>query len=133
MRILEAAFPETIDRERGFWGDLLQINETLVLEMNGEAVGASSVRPPHLIDGRRVAWIDLFAVDPGSRRLGLGNVLLEESERAAREAGAKKARLFAQARNTGAVSLYSKAGWQVVDHTEWGYADGHRITLEKVL
>ena len=133
MEIFKESFGDVYNREEAFWKDLIEIDPTIVLVMNDEIIGASSVRTPQLIRNQSVSWIDLIAVDPNFRRMELGTKLLEESEKMMEIMGAKKGRLFTEVNNTGAVSFYSKHKWEVSERTEWGYKHAHRLTMEKRL
>lgn len=133
MRILEESFPHVYDKEEDFWRELLDINPTIILEMNGEIVGTSNIRRPQLIRNRSTSWIDLIAIKPLHRELGLGGVLLDQSESLMKEMKAKKGKLFTEEDNTSAVGFYSKHDWRVTEHQKWGYQHGHRLTMEKTL
>ena len=130
LTILKEAFPHVYEREKEFWKELITLNPTIVLEMNDDIVGVSSMRKPQFIKNRNTSWIDLITVDSSYRRLGLGSVLLEQSLDLMKEMGAKRGKLFTEVKNTGAVSFYSKKGWEVTDYTQWGYKHAHRITME---
>lgn len=133
MNLLEMGFPQVYEREKEYWRDIIDIDPTLIMEMNDELVCVSSVRRPQLIRNRSVSWIDLITCHPNARRMGLGTEILSQSEKMMKEMGAKKGRLWTEVDNTPAVSFYSKQGWKVLERTEWGYQHGHRLTMEKIL
>lgn len=80
---------------------------------------------------QNLAWIATIAVDPGYRRQGLGNRLMEKVEGLV---GVKHMRLSARASNTAAIQLYQRRGYEQVD--VWpGYYSGieDAVVMEKVL
>jgi len=133
MNVFKESFGDVYNREREFWRDLIDIDPTIVLVMNDEIIGVSSVRTPQLTKNQSISWIDLIAVDPKYRRMEFGRILLNESENLMDKMGAKKGRLFTEVNNTEAVSFYSKHNWEVAERTEWGYKHAHRLTMEKIL
>ena len=56
-----------------------------------------------------VALLGRLAVDPAARRRGIGEAILAEAERCAREAGARRVSLHAQ---VAARRLYDRAGYE---------------------
>ena len=133
MNLFKDRFSHVYDREGVYWRELLDINPTIVLEMNGNLVGVSNIRRPQLIRNRSISSLDLIAMQKDHDQMGLGGLLLEQSEEIMKKMGAKKAQLFTEVDNTAAVSFYSKHGWKVSERTEWGYQHGHRLTMEKIL
>lgn len=133
MGVLKNTFPHIYEVDKTLWSDLLDLDTTLALEMNGEIVGVSNIRRPTYQNNKLVSWVNLIAVDENHQSKGLGSPLLRESELVMKDSGAKVAKLHTEVDNTEGVAFYSKHGWKVVDRTEWGYPHGHRLTMQKSL
>ena len=76
-----------------------------------------------------VARLGRMAVEPDERGRGLGAQLLEEAERAAASAGARRVLLHAQA---AAVSLYARGGYERVGEPFMEEGIEH-VTMERTL
>ena len=90
-----------------------------IAELNGENVGCVML----VKDAPGVARIRLLLVDPKARGLGLGQHLVDECVKFAREAGYKKITLWTHSVLTAARHVYEKAGFTLTSseprHT-WG-------------
>ncbi len=76
-------------------------------------------------------WIATIAVDPHYRRRGIGRALLRECEASL---GVPRVRLTVRMSNQGAISMYEKAGYAVVDIWQAYYDDGEdAMVMEKLL
>jgi ribosomal protein S18 acetylase RimI-like enzyme len=67
-----------------------------------------------------------IAVSPSHQRCGLGRLLIETSEKAAREAGIYEMHLSVEVDNQKAVRFYEKLGWEKVPSN-----DPTTITMKK--
>ena len=80
----------------------------------------------------RVARLHSLAVDPAAHRGGIGRVLLEASEAAARGRGASVLRLAVRQDNQSAARLYRTSGYREIGVEPGYYADGMTaLTMEK--
>ena len=102
---------------------------------DGEALHVVAVRNGALVGTCRVIVDDglerlgRMAVEPELRGRGLGATVLEEAERVASAAGAKRMRLHAQ---VAARSLYERAGYETVGETFLEEGIEH-VTMERPL
>jgi GNAT superfamily N-acetyltransferase len=88
-------------------------------------------RSDDLLDpATEAARIRAFFVDPASARRGVGRMLLDECERAARAEGFRQLTLMATL--TG-VEFYERCGFQAVESTELVFPDGVRFPLTRML
>ncbi|MCQ3936228.1 MAG: ribosomal-protein-alanine N-acetyltransferase RimI [Chloroflexi bacterium] len=84
---------------------------------------------PHPRDGW--GWIATIAVDPRFQRRGIGTALLHACES---RLGVPRSRLTVRMSNNGAISLYEREGYQVIDVWRAYYNDGEdAIVMEKTL
>ena len=96
--------------------------------MDGQMIGfvAGDPRPR---DGW--AWIATIGVDPRYQRQGIGFALLRACES---KLNVSRVRLTVRLSNTGAISLYEKAGYATVDIWKSYYNDGEDgMVMEKNL
>jgi predicted GNAT family N-acyltransferase len=102
---------------------------------DGEALHVVAVRNGELVGTCRVivaaglGRLGRMAVEPELRGRGLGATVLEEAERVASAAGAKRMRLHAQ---VAARSLYERAGYETVGETFLEEGIEH-VTMERPL
>jgi ribosomal protein S18 acetylase RimI-like enzyme len=87
----------------------------LVGEIDGRIV--ASVMASY--DGHR-CWVNYLAVDPDSRRRGLGRALMAEVERLVRERGCPKINLQARTTNAAVIEFYKRIGFTVDDVVSLG-------------
>ena len=103
--------------------------------LDGEALQFVAVEDGRVVGTCRVlmrdgeARLGRMAVEPHARGRGLGARLLEEAERAAREAGAARVRLHAQA---AAVTLYARGGYARIGEPFVEEGIDH-VTMERAL
>ena len=100
-----------------------------IAEMDGEAVGTVSGLP----DGERF-YIRSMAIRPAAQRGGIGQRLLDELEKYARDEGFEKLYLYTTFVLPGAQRLYEKNGFYVLRETppeEWYDMGG--LEMEKKL
>ncbi len=106
---IAADFLERFDpRREACWiaeRDGTNIGSVALVQARDEATGAP-------IDG--VAQLRLLLVEPSARGLGLGDRLVAECHRFAREAGYRQVRLWTNSQLDAAKHIYRKAGYQLV-------------------
>jgi GNAT superfamily N-acetyltransferase len=76
-----------------------------------------------------VAQLRLLLVEPAARGLGLGETLVRECERFARQAGYSKIKLWTQSLLLAAHAIYKKAGYRLVA-SEPHHSFGHPLVGE---
>ena len=96
-----------------------------VAEKDGERVGAVLVAK----ESAEIAKLRLLHVERQARGLGIGNRLVEECIRFARQAGYQKMTLWTQSILHAARNIYQKAGFEVV-HEEKHHSFGKDLTAE---
>jgi ribosomal-protein-alanine N-acetyltransferase len=76
-------------------------------------------------------WIATIAVDANFRRRGIGTALLHACEK---NLGVPRARLTVRTSNRGAITLYEREGYAIMDVWKAYYNDGEdAIVMEKTL
>jgi DNA-binding MarR family transcriptional regulator/N-acetylglutamate synthase-like GNAT family acetyltransferase len=91
-----------------------------IAEKDGEIAGSVFL----VRESEKVARLRLLLVEPSSRGLGIGNRLVDECTRFARQVGYKKITLWTQSILHAARHIYKKAGYRLVEqerHREFGY------------
>ncbi|WP_119420004.1 bifunctional helix-turn-helix transcriptional regulator/GNAT family N-acetyltransferase [Desertibaculum subflavum] len=96
-----------------------------IAEKDGEPVGSVFL----VRKSKTVAKLRLLIVDPRARGLGIGNRLVAECIRFARERGYKKITLWTQSILTAARHIYDQAGFQMVA-SEQNHAFGQDLVSE---
>ena len=87
-----------------------------------------------LARGQKVARLYSIAVSKNYGRRGLGRLLLEAAETAARARGAARLRLEVRRDNHAAATLYRNSGYAMFEEIEDYYEDGETaLRFEKVL
>lgn len=108
---IAAKFVQNLDAKRErFW----------IAEKDGEIVGFVFL----VKHSKTVAKLRLLLVEPAARGLGIGNRLVEECVRFARQAGYKRITLWTQSSLRAARGIYAKAGFRLVGqkkHHSWGH------------
>ena len=78
-----------------------------------------------------VAWIATIGVDPGFQRRGIGSKLLHACEE---QIKLPRMKLSVRTSNQGAISLYEREGYHIVDLWRNYYSDGEdALIMEKIL
>jgi len=104
---------------------------TLVAEQAGQLLGYGMIL---LHRTTAAARLYSFAVDPATRRQGLGSRLLEALEKKARDAGAAELRLEVRPDNHAAIASYKAAGYRAFGTYEDFYEDhADALRMEKRL
>jgi ribosomal protein S18 acetylase RimI-like enzyme len=106
------------------WPDVVRLKAVDDGEMIGFIAGDS--RP-----SQGVAWIATIGVDPGYQRRGIGYKLLRAVEERVKF---PRVKLTVRISNDGAISLYKKSGYRMVDIWKKYYSDGEDgLVMEKIL
>jgi N-acetylglutamate synthase-like GNAT family acetyltransferase len=93
-----------------------------IAEKNGERVGSVLL----VRKSASVARLRVLLVEPSARGLGIGNRLVQECVRFARQVGYKKVVLWTQSELKSARRIYEQAHFQLVSqepHPNWGRQD----------
>jgi N-acetylglutamate synthase-like GNAT family acetyltransferase len=91
-------------------------------EKDGEIVGSVFL----VKKSKTVAKLRLLLVEPSARGLGIGQRLVDECLRFARQAGYKKIVLWTQSELPAARHIYQQAGFHLLqqkEHRSWGRDD----------
>jgi DNA-binding MarR family transcriptional regulator/GNAT superfamily N-acetyltransferase len=108
---IAAKFIEKFDRKR---------ERCWIAEKDGSIVGSVFL----VRESEKIARLRLLLVEPSARGLGIGNRLVDECARFARQAGYKKITLWTQSILHAARHIYKKAGYRLVKqerHCEFGF------------
>jgi ribosomal protein S18 acetylase RimI-like enzyme len=106
------------------WPDVIRLKAV----DHGEMIGfiAGDPRP-----SQGAVWIATIGVDPSYQRRGIGHELLRACEE---QAKLPRVKLTVRISNDGALSLYRKAGYRIVDIWKKYYSDGEDgLVMEKIL
>lgn len=125
----KGVYPDRQDAEQGIREDSL-----FVAEMDGEIAGTFILRQKPeegyaLADWKtELPYSDIFvvytlAVDPQFSHRGIGERMMEFILSHAQQQGMKAVRLDVYEKNTPAIRLYEKLGFQYVDTVDLGYAE----------
>lgn len=87
----------------------------LVAEIDGRVVGSVMAG----WDGHR-GWLNYLAVDPGTRRSGVGRSLVQEAESRLAAQGCPKVNLQVRTSNRGVLDFYRRIGYSVDDVVSLG-------------
>jgi GNAT superfamily N-acetyltransferase len=99
------------------YADVIRTHQVIVALRDGDVVGLIVLR----IDADGFL-VDNVAVDPAHQGTGVGRVLLEFAEAAAREAGFDSIYLYTHERMTENLALYSRVGYVEYDRRRVGGA-----------
>jgi ribosomal-protein-alanine N-acetyltransferase len=103
--------------------------KVFVLENDNAAVGFAAV---HRADDE--AYLSNFMTSPAARRKGFGDALLQKVMIWSKHSGASQLFLDVDPTNASAISLYSKAGFEVIDRRPRSYPRGEdAIVMRKIL
>ena len=91
----------------------LDLDASLIAYRDGEPVGLGNLG----VRGED-AWIGGVGVVPGARRSGVGETLMRALHEQARERGVQRVWLEVIVENTGALALYEKLGYELVQDVE---------------
>jgi ribosomal protein S18 acetylase RimI-like enzyme len=106
------------------WPDVIRLKAVDEGEMIGFIAG--DPRP-----SQGAVWIATIGVDPSYQRRGIGYELLRACEE---QAKLPRVKLTVRISNDGAISLYKKAGYRIVDIWKKYYSDGEDgLVMEKIL
>lgn len=106
------------------WPDVIRLKAVDDGEMIGFIAGDS--RP-----SQGVAWIATIGVDPSYQRRGIGLKLLHACEERVKF---PRVKLTVRISNDGAISLYKRSGYRIVDIWKKYYSDGEDgLVMEKIL
>lgn len=119
LRFLATHQDSSVTQER------LAAGPSFVAELDGKIVGVVTLRfdierpygdydPSHPI-----ASFGQFGVDPECRGLRIGDLLLEQVERAAREAGCQELTLDTAQPATDLIVYYQRRGFMIVGQADW--------------
>jgi len=128
MVMLSKSFPHNFNRQKTFWKHIVTKHDTHVLEKDEKIIGILNLR-----DTRPRNWIDLFAIDHELQGKGYGTIMLQATENIERSNGTKSIHLHTEQKIPQNVAFYSKNGYKVTDFERWGYSDGHKISLAKLI
>jgi ribosomal protein S18 acetylase RimI-like enzyme len=100
--------------ERSFFGSECAPRDVLVAVDHGEIVGYVRIAPPTpLQSNRHVLEIRGLSVDPGRRRQGIGQALLDVAAEEAAGRGVRRLTLHVLGHNTAAQAVYARCGFTV--------------------
>jgi ribosomal protein S18 acetylase RimI-like enzyme len=132
VRLAEQAFAEFDPHAARTTASLLRElgAETLVALLAGEPAGFIVLGAT----GASVAHVNAIAVDRDQRGKGVGQRLMQEAERSARERGASRLSLQTAQANVAALSLFLRCGFSITQRNASGYSRPQpTCRLEKVL
>lgn len=120
VRLAEQAFGEFDPHAARTTASLLREAgaETLIALVNGEPAGFIVLGGT----SARVVHVNAIAVAPGQRGKGIGQRLLQEAERNAKQRGAKRLSLHTAQANLAALSLFLRCGFSITQRSASGYS-----------
>ena len=115
----------------------LENNTFYVLEKNGEIVGGINLSLSHEKEKQinwknknaKAVYISKLGVNINFLKQGLGKALIENAKQLAKENGAEVLRLFVVDKNTPAINLYTKNGFEKADGKTTEFLEYHNVTL----
>lgn len=117
---------EQVTRER------MQGREVYLVFWEQELVGTVSVHVK-LLESRQLLYINQFAVSPLHQRQGIGSFLLRLAEQRASELGQEALQLDTAAPAEHLVTMYAKAGYQIIEEVHWPGKTYNSYIMEKQL
>ena len=108
-------------------------------EPEGVMVGTINYRPPGAADGTpwyelpTVAYFGQFAVEPALQRAGIGEMLLNAAEQAAKCDGATELAFDTSEQATHLIAYYSRRGFRFIEHVRWPDVNYRSVVMSKGL
>jgi ribosomal-protein-alanine N-acetyltransferase len=120
MRLAEQAFAEFDPHAARTTASLLREvgAQTLIALVGSEPAGFIVLGGT----GARVVHVNAIAVAPNQRGKGVGQRLMQEAERNAKQRGAKRLSLHTAQANLAALSLFLRCGFSITERNASGYS-----------
>lgn len=114
-----------------FWKEKLCNEKTKVMKEikkdGEEIIGITNVS----FKSNKTSSLDCIAVDPKYRGMGLGSLLLEESERMSAKSGKGIMKLMTEQIKPENISFYSNRGYKIIGFDPTGYDHSPSVQFEK--